>query len=47
MESRNDDLEKEDLNFKYKDQTNEEKFLDNVIIASEKESDETTNKKKF
>lgn len=36
-----DSRKDEDLNFKYKDQTNEERFLDNVIRASEKESDET------
>lgn len=51
MDSRKDDsLEKENLNFVYKDQTNEERFLDKVIRAESKgtisDEQDTTSKSK-
>lgn len=40
MDLRNDDLEKRNLNLEYKNKANEEKFLDDMIRASEKETDD-------
>lgn len=40
MNLRDEDLERENLNLEYKSKANEEKFLDDVIRATEKETDE-------